>query len=1066
MKQSVIRSLFRRLMKGGHGCVRGCRSPGLNRLGFASKRAVPASGGFPLVAFGQSIGLGQVLLVLLAPAGLSAGADKLRFNRDIRPILSDKCFHCHGPDKNERKAGLRLDTLEGAAADGAIVPGSAARSGIIARIESADPDEVMPPLKSKLPRVTSEELAVLKRWIDEGAEYEAHWSFLPLDRETLPPRAGSAWLDEVVEKELTARGLRMQERAPVETLRRRLSFDLTGLPPGLEVAQRDPADFNAEAYVDELMASPAYGERMAADWLDVARYADSYGFQVDHMREVWMWRDWVIKAFNENLPFDQFVTWQLAGDLLPHATQEQILATAFNRLHQQESEGGSVEEEYRVEYVADRVQTFATAFLGLTFECARCHDHKYDPISQQDYFGLFALFQNIDEAGLYSFFTPAVPTPALMLLDEEGRRKLEGLKAEVVRLEREVTELLKSTPPAAGADGMLTQELARFDFESLGGENLANSMDANKPAKVRGENRLVDGRGGKVMRFTGDDPVDLPLGNFRANEPFSVSLWLKTPDVKERAVVFHRSRAWTDAGSRGYELLIEDGRLKWSLIHFWPGNAVSVRAVEPLPVDEWTHVVVTWDGSMRAAGLGLHVNGKPAGVEVVRDGLTKDITGGGGDHIALGERFRDRGFKDGEMDDFRVFGRELTALEVLACFDPAEVGGADAALKRDHAARMSGAVAAKIAELKKARAAWLDVADATREIMVMKELPRAKPAFILFRGEYDQRREQAPPAVPAALPPLPEGAPLNRLGLAQWLTAPNHPLLARVTVNRVWQSLFGRGLVKTAEDFGSQGEKPLYPELLDGLALQFIESGWDLKKLVKTIVLSRVYQQRSVAAPEVMADDPDNQWLARGPRFRLPAEMIRDNALAAAGLLKHQLGGPPVYPYELTEAFKPFKAGEGDSLYRRSLYTTWRRTSPPPALLTFDAPRRAVCSAKRERTDSPLQALILLNGTQFVEAARVLGQRLLAESGGDVDAMIEQGMLRCLSRQPDAREREILTRLWREQLEHFAAHPADAAALLKQGQAPVPAGLKAAEAAAAAMLAQALLNHDECVVKR
>lgn len=1018
----------------------------------------------------------SILLCLTASWARAAAAERASFNRDIRPILSDKCFHCHGPDKNTREAGLRLDTFEGATADGAIVPGKAALSEVIARLEATDPDDVMPPPKSKLPKVTAAELAMLKRWIDEGAEYEAHWSFIPLKKEALPARAaGSAWIDQIVEKALAARGLKLQGRAAPETLRRRLSFDLTGLPPVLEKSEiRNPKSeiqttvFDYEAEVDRLLASPAFGERMAVDWLDVARYADSYGFQVDREREVWMWRDWVVKAFNGNLPFDQFVTWQLAGDLLPGATDEQILATAFNRLHQQESEGGSVEEEYRVEYAADRVQTFATAFLGLTFECARCHDHKYDPISQQDYFGLFSLFQNIDEAGLYSFFTPAVPTPALMLLDGEGKRQREALQAKVAGLERALAELLARPAPVPDAPQapLPAGELARFDFEAVAEGKLANLADPKSPAEVKGENRLVAGRGGQVMAFTGDDPVNLPLGNFHAYEPFSVSLWLKTPDAKERAVVFHRSRAWTDAASRGYELLIEDGRLKWSLIHFWPGNAVSVKAAAPLPVNEWTHVAVTNDGSSRAAGLAIYVNGRRAEVEVVRDALTKDVTGGGGDHIALGERFRDRGFKGGEMDDFRVFGREITPLEALACFEEKAAASADAALRSEHAARTSAAALAKLAELTAARAELAAFTEGVREIMVMKELPQPKPAYILFRGEYDQRREPVPPGVPAALPPMPQGAPMNRLGLAQWLTAPNHPLLARVTVNRVWQSLFGRGLVKTAEDFGSQGEKPLYPELLDGLALAFIESGWDLKKLVKTIVMSRVYQQRSVAAPEVMADDPDNQWLARGPRFRLPAEMIRDNALAAAGLLKQQLGGPPVNPYELTEAFKPFKAGEGDALYRRSLYTTWRRTSPPPAMLTFDAPRRAVCSAKRERTDSPLQALILLNGTQFVEAARVLGQRLLRECGGDPGAMIEHGMARCLSRKPDAREKAILTRLWQEQRAHFAAHPEAAEALLKIGQTPRIPGQPSPDAAAATVLAQALLNHDECVVKR
>jgi hypothetical protein len=882
-------------------------------------------------------------------------------------------------------------------------------------------------------------------------------------------------MDRQVAAELEARGLQLQPRADAHTLLRRLSFDITGLPPSAAEARVFSDDFAAgpeaalERLVDRLLASPRYGERMAADWLDVARYADSYGFQVDREREVWMWRDWVIGAFNDNLPFDEFVTWQIAGDLLPDATREQVLATAFNRLHQQESEGGSVEEEYRVEYVADRVHTFATAFLGLTFECARCHDHKYDPISQAEYFGLFSLFQNIDEAGLYSFFTPAVPTPALMLADEAAEKTRRELEKRVGDLERRWAALpaahQAAEAPAKMANG-IPGETARFDFEGIESGKLANSIMPGQPALLKGENRLVEDRGGKVVEFTGDDPVDLPLGNFTRHDPFTVSLWMRTPDVKERAVVFHRSRAWTDAASRGYELLIEDGRLKWSLIHFWPGNAISVKMVEPLPVGEWVHVSVTNDGSSRADGIGIHINGAAARTEIVRDALTKNITGGGGDNISLGERFRDRGFKGGRIDDFRVFERELSPLELRALHDPSALAAADGGLWRDHQARSTPEALALLEELRTARAALTAHLDAVKEIMVMRELPEPKQAYILFRGEYDQRREPVPAALPAVLPPLPEGEPLNRLGLARWLTAPNHPLLARVTVNRVWQSMFGRGLVKTAEDFGSQGEKPLYPELLDGLALSFIESGWDLKALIRTIALSRVYQQRSVADREVMENDPDNQWLARGPRFRLPAEMIRDNALAAAGLLVERIGGPPVNSYELVEAFKPFQAGEGDDLYRRSVYTNWRRTSPPPAMLTFDAPRRAVCSVNRERTDSPLQALILLNGPQYVEAARVLAARLHESAGGILDRALEEAVLRCLSRKPDARELEILRELHREQLEHFRAHSQDAARLLSIGATPAPEKVPAPELAALTVLVQALLNHDECVVKR
>ena len=1013
---------------------------------------------------------GTLLGALLLPVALElTAAEKLRFNRDIRPILSDKCFHCHGFDPKTRKAGLRLDIFDGAVADGGIVAGQAERSAVIERVLSHDPDEVMPPPESKLGRLSEREVATLRRWIDEGAEYEAHWSFVPLEKAQLDAwthaaeAAGYATpIDWLVASGLKARGLKLQPPADEATLARRLSFDLTGLPPTeAEMTELAAGRIDLETLLDHKLASPAYGERMAADWLDIARYADSYGFQVDRPREVWMWRDWVIQAFNRNQPFDQFLTWQLAGDLLPGATDEQILATAFNRLHQQESEGGSVEEEYRIEYVVDRVQTVATAFLGLTFECARCHDHKYDPISQREFYGMTAFFQNIDEAGLYSFFTESPPTPTLMLMEEAAKKEMAALRERVRILEEQFAEaadaVLQEIPLHEGVPVDLEGQIAHYSFDQVLGNKLADSLHPEPPpvkkkakgslppspsALLKGENRLVPGRLGQAVQFTGDDPVNTPVGNFHRHDPFSVSLWLKTPDVKERAVVFHRSRAWTDAASRGYELLIEEGKLKWSLIHFWPGNAISVRAIDPLPIDEWVQVIVTNDGSSRAAGLKIFVNGRQAMVEIVRDHLTQDITGGGGDTLALGERFRDRGFKGGWIDDLRVFERDLSRPQRLD-------------------------LAPLQAELQAVRAELTAFSGRQKEIMVMRELAEPKKAHVLTRGEYDKRGEEVTAMTPAVLPPLPPEAPRNRLGLARWLTDPGHPLTARVTVNRIWQSWFGRGLVKTSEDFGSQGEKPLYPELLDYLALRLIDSGWDVKALLREIAGSAVYRQRSFADAAVMADDPENQWLARGPAFRLPAEMIRDNALAAAGLLETKQGGPPVHPYELAEAFKPFSiAKSGADLYRRSLYTTWRRTSPPPALLAFDAPRRAVCAAKRERTDSPLQALILLNGVQFVEAARVLGARLHREHNGELDAMIRAGFLRCLSRLPDAREVEICRQLYAEQLAHYRDRPQEAEAFLQNGVAPPESGVPAVEVAAAGQLALALLNHDACVVKR
>jgi hypothetical protein len=1030
------------------------------------------------------------LLKLLFYSATLSAQQPPTFNRDVRPILSDRCFSCHGPDSARREADLRLDERPAAVAAKAIVPGKPDDSLILQRVLSDDPDTVMPPPHAKLERLSAAEVDTLRRWIEHGAEYDSHWAFIPVPSGQTTDATISGVIDEFVRSSLSKRGLDRQPAASRETLIRRLSFDLTGLPPTSSevlsfVADRDPQAVSK--LVDRLLASPRYGERMAVDWLDAARYADSFGFQVDREREMWPWRDWVIDAFNRNQPFDQFVTWQLAGDLLPRATQEQILATAFNRLHQQESEGGSVEEEYRVEYVSDRVQTFATAFLGLTFECARCHDHKYDPITQKEYYQLFAMFQNIDEAGLYSYFTTSPPTPTLTLTDASRAATLQQLREKVAAHQQSLQHQRASA--AARFDAwlsvldtsrlvLLSGEQARFSFDELQGNQLANSVFSDKPAVLRGDNRLVPGRSGLGVQFTGDDPVDLPLGNFQRHQPFSISLWLKTAEAKSRAVVLHRSRAWTDAASRGYELLIEDGRLKWSLIHFWPGNAASVAVRQPVPLNEWLHVTVSSDGSSLASGLSIHVNGQRAETDVIRDSLTREITGGGGDNIALGERFRDRGFRDGVIDDLRVFDVALTDLECLAVFDEtaatAKLAGPAAALPESvrhklfqwYLLRQDADYRAALSQLQQSRKEEADFFQGQKEIMVMQEMAQPKPAWVLFRGEYNQRREQVQPGVPAALSAFPEGAPMNRLGLSQWLTSPQHPLLARVTVNRIWQSLFGRGLVKTAEDFGSQGSRPLYPEVLDALADYFIRSGWDLKKLVRAIVLSATYQQQSLATPAVMADDPDNDWLARGPRFRLSAEMIRDNALAASGLLQERIGGPPVNPYEMSEAFRPAGISQGDGVYRRSLYTNWRRTGPPPAMLAFDAPRRAVCTARRERTDSPLQALILLNGVQYVEAARVLGQQLWQHGSGALDMMIDEGCLRCWSRRPDAVEREILTQLWTEQLQHFEARPDEAVKLLSVGQFKPATEMTSAQAAAATVLAQALLNFDECVVKR
>ena len=1087
-----------------------------------------------------------LLLSLKVVAGAAAPVD---FGREVRPILSDKCYHCHGPDESGRKGKLRLDTREGALREKndstVIIPGKSAESEIIFRVTSTDPEEMMPPPDAKIGRLTPAEVAILKRWIDEGAPFQNHWAFEPLSPAPFPatqipdpkpqnpyfPSLSASPIDRLAFDGLARRKLTPQPEADRATLIRRLSFDLTGLPPSLPEIDAFLADRSADALpkvVDRLLASPRYGERMATDWLDVARYADSYGFQVDREREMWPWRDWVIKAFNENLTWDKFVTYQLAGDLLPNATDDQILATAFNRLHPQEAEGGSIEEEYRVNYVNDRVTTFGTAFLGLTLECCRCHDHKFDPLPQKDFYALAAFFQNVDEAGLYSFFTPSAPTPAMWVPNAAHQAKFTTATATVKSAESALAALRETrrdafatwlTQPSATTPTAIPGELAHFNFnvrettplppkatpatkksksaapatppattpvtppaETVPSEEkptnlarFANTHDPDNYASTPRENESVPSRpgAGSAIRLSGDHAIQTKLGNFHRHDPFTISLWIQTPDTKERAVVLHRSRAWTDAGSRGYELLIEDGRAKWSLIHFWPGDAISIRATDPLPLNAWVHVTVTNDGSSRASGLHLFINGQPARTEIIRDHLTKNITGGGGDTIALGERFRDRGFKDGLVDDLRVFSRELTSSEVHTVFtSDSQISALSSQLPfpspdfDTYLVHHDEPYRAALAALTAARAAQTKIADEAKEIMVMRELPTPKTAYILKRGEYDHRGAAVGPDTPGALPPFPADQPRNRLGLARWLTDPRHPLLARVTVNRFWQSLFGRGLVKTSDDFGSQGDRAEYPELLDWLAGEFIRSGWDVKALHKTIVLSQTYRQRSFATPEIMADDPDNAWLARGPRHRLPAEMIRDQALAASGLLVEKVGGPPVYTYDIPESFKPAPAGKGEALYRRSVYTFWRRTGPAPMLEAFDVPKRVVCVARRDTTNTSLQALVLLNGPQFVEASRVLAENLHRAHPGQRDALVTAAFHQLLSRPPDATEQTILGHLYDEQLAHFRAHPESAAASLAVGATPCDATLPAPEIAATATLVNTLMNHDTFVVKR
>ncbi|MEC7696379.1 MAG: DUF1553 domain-containing protein [Planctomycetota bacterium] len=1050
----------------------------------------------------MSLGRNLLLLLSLAVGPLSgmtaSGGDHVDFDREIRPILADRCFHCHGPDAEQREADLRLDQEQAAKADRggyrAIVNGDVAASHLIERITSEDPDQIMPPPDSAR-KLSAEEIDTLKRWIAEGATWKAHWAFDPLAREPLPTVRQNDWSRNPIDRFVLARleQAGFQPAPPVDRsgLIRRLSLDLTGLPPTSEEVERFLSDTRPGAYerlVDRLLNSPRFGERVTSMWLDAARYSDTYGYQVDRDRFVWPWRDWVIESLNANMPYDEFLKNQLAGDLRDGATDRQILATTFNRLHPQKTEGGSVPEEFRTQYVADRIETVATAVMGLTMECCRCHDHKYDPISQREYYQLFAFFNKIDEAGLYSYSTQSVPTPTLWLPSEAERNAIAAAERRV----REAEQLIAREERAAESrfNGWLTQNAesvsspeekkpadspaAQTDEEDVGDVKMSDRPHRLVYVDFEGElprsTVAVPGWAGQGVQLTGDDAVGTGVGDFRRYDPFTIALAMRTEKHPERAVVFHRSLGWTDAGSRGYELLLEEGHLSMALVHFWPGNAIRIRSLEKIPLSKWMHVAVVYDGSSRADGLMLYVDGKPYPVEVVRDKLTKKIAGKDGDRMVLGARGRDSGFRGGQIDEVKIFDRQLSPLEVdelaggdrlqkLLTQDPESLSPkAQQSLRQHYLLSQDAIYGERLSALRDARAEAASAADSVTEIMVMDEMPEVRTTHLLARGDYDQPTDRVAAATPEILPTFPEDAPRNRLGLARWLTGPTHPLTSRVAVNRFWQLIFGEGLVRTPEDFGTQGQPPTHPALLDFLAAEFIESDWDIKRLVRMMVTSATYRQGTNFNPKLVEDDPENRLLGRAGRRQLPAEMLRDAALAMGGLLIDRRGGPPVKPYEVAVSFKPVKRDQGEGLYRRSVYTYWKRTGPAPAMMALDASKRDVCRVRRPRTQSPLQALVLLNDPQFVEAARKLSERLLREC--DVDAVVRRMFFEVLGRMPTDEEFAVLDDLFQTQRDYFVHHTDEAELTFMTGDTPLDPDLPVADVAAGSVLASLLMNFE------
>lgn len=1070
---------------------------------------------FKKITISETITLWACLLVISCgpdlPDDVAIAYDDLPeivdFNFHVKPILSDRCFNCHGPDENTRKAGLRLDVAEEAfstlsSGARAFVANKPARSSSVQRILSDDPEIQMPPPESNLSLSPTEKAMIIK-WIEQGAEWKNHWAFVKPEK----PKnkiGNDDWpahnpIDGFVQERLKLKGYRPAPEADKERLLRRVSMDLTGLPPTVQEIDLFLKDKSADAYekvVDRLLQTDAYAERLALDWMDISRYADSHGLHADGWRLMWPWRDWVINAFKENMPYDQFVTWQLAGDLFPEATKEQKLATAFNRNHPMTAEGGAIEEEFRLNYVWDRAETVGTALMGLTVSCARCHDHKFDPISQKDYYGLTAFFNNVKELGMTG--DDGNYGPMLALPDPETEKKLGTLKKSISEKERtlELTkkELTNLETYIATLPGDATKKglLGHYPFDRITRKGDTYAIDHTTNATASKAPELIEGKKGNALVFTGEyDEVYLNnIPNFEWTDSFSGSLWMRTTKrekLKTQTLLGtsgEKNNFW-----RGWDFYLDSlNYLNARLIHSLPHNYIHVKSKDSLKTNEWRHVAFSYDGSGKAQGLSLFIDGKKAKSEIGYDNLYKSIkTIRSAVHtiykqpVRVAKSYRgftgENGIFKGALDDIRMYSKELTPLEVLLLAnDGSGKKAPEKKLVQEYKINQSPKVHKIAADLKELRDEWLQLMMPVMEVMVMEEMPQNRPAYAYNRGDYSQPMYQVEPNTPEVLPEFSEAYPKNRLGLSKWLFSKDNPLTARVTVNRYWQMLFGKGLVNTPQDFGVQGALPSHPELIDWLAVEFMESGWDVRALLKTMVMSHTYRQSSQISEEMREKDPNNFFLARSNSYRLPAEMIRDNALAASGLLVQQVGGESVKPYQpgklwieknsFSHKLLNYKESQGDSLYRRGLYTFIRRTSPHPAMTAFDAPSREVCTVQRENTNTPLQALVLMNDTQFVEASKVLASRMQKEGGTSLEEQITYGFRLAVSRYPKEEEKTIFKEIFETQQKRFEKTPKEADQLLSVGQQQLDDDLDKTKTAALTMVANTMLNHDEAYMKR
>ncbi len=1050
-----------------------------------------------------------------APASPSPSSqDLIGFNRVIRPLLSDRCYPCHGPDSVNRKAQIRFDRPESLfdplprdPDKRAFVPFKPLESEAYLRMTSDDSDEVMPPAKSHL-KLNAAEKELFRKWIEQGAHWEQYWAFITPVRPALPDVKDKSWpkneIDRFILARLESEGLHPSPEADRAALIRRVSLDIDGIPPTLAEVDAFVADKSPDAYekvVDRLLASPRYGEQMASQWLDYARYADSHGYQSDPERHMWMWRDWVINAFNKNMPFDQFTVEQLAGDLLPNATIDQKIATGFNRNHRINDEDGIIAEEWRVEGVIDRAETTGAVWLGLTVGCARCHDHKFDPITQKDFYSFCGFFNSVNEVGIGQ----RVPTdkgrnvpPVLRVPTSEQAKQIDELTAKIESARTRLAELNEPSPQLLAAWEKTAANrpeppglLARFRLDgSIGGTAADGSAIHTRFRAARGattEPTFDDGvsaggvsgggvSSGQALDLDGTgNAVDAGQAvKFEGTDPFSYGAQV---NIRGDGAIL--SKMDDRHGYRGFDLYLDNGSLAVHIIHDYPDDAIKVISNAPVPKNKWIALLATYDGSQKAAGVKVYFDGVPQPTHIANDHLTGTISNSV--PLLIGKRPHSSPF-DGRVADVLFFNRALSQQEAAGLGFELEIRPILAvAPQRRSAEQNQKLIAAYLAESPDIAAVKAQIASATASIdelnsqlpdtMVMEDLPSPRDNFVLIRGQYDKHGDKVPTGVPAVFPPMSPGEPRNRLGLAHWIVSPTNPLTSRVLVNRLWEKYFGIGLSKTTENMGTQSEPPSHPELLDWMATELVRDHWDLKAFQKLIVMSATYRQASATTPELIERDPENRLLAHGPRFRLSAEEIRDQALAASGLLVEKIGGPSVRPYEPLNLWNGNSFGnlskyvpdKGESLYRRSLYTFLKRTASPANLYEFDMPSREYCVIKRSRTDTPLQALDLMDDPTYIEAARVLAEKMMTAGGETPAARISYCFRSLTSRVPTETELRILIAGYTRQLDRYRSDPEAAANLVSIGDSPCMKDLDVSELAACTMTASVILNLDETI---